>query len=186
MPLDLEGVDGLSNFAFICWQFDRTLAGSDHLMFLLRGDFSDEDLARYCVMMIDGRIGSINASIVGLQVSPAVMTRFLGRNSFFGWPCLHCGQCRVSMPSCEGCHFVHYCSRRCQRRGWPLHLSGCDAIRDAFGTGIWRRSHESSGTFRWGGRVSAYDYYVLKHLAEQLRLPQPELCTLWEYFSFVS
>ena len=104
MPLDLEGVHCLSNFAIICWQFNRGRA-LDHLMFLLRGDFSDEDLAGYCVMMINGRMGSINASI-GLQVSPAVMTRFLGRNSFFGWPCLHCGRCRVSMPSCEGCHFV--------------------------------------------------------------------------------
>ena len=71
-----------------------------------------------------------------------------------------CGRMGENYQTCQGCHFVRYCGKQCQRRHWKAgHRSSCSTIMFDH-----RRRRRAEHLAVWG-TLSGYDFDLWVHLA---------------------
>ena len=130
---------------------------------LLQGYFTDAELARYYVDMMNSRL-SIIITVRSLIVKHGTHDIRHICGSHRGWPCRNCGSSKA-MPHCQ-CEFTHYCDSTCQRTDWKRHKRECHTIKNQFGlrNGRLQQSGWNHQTYHKGGIVFRYDFAMLMHL----------------------
>jgi len=84
--------------------------------------------------------------------------------------CFNCGQLGNNYQKCEGCHFVRYCGKRCQRQHWKAgHRSSCSTIKFDH-----RRRRRAEHVAVWGA-ISGYDFDLWVHLAGRRLCALPQV-----------
>ena len=84
--------------------------------------------------------------------------------------CFNCGQLGNTYQTCEGCHCVRYCGKRCQRQHWKArHRSVCPTIK------FDRRRRRCAGCVEVWGTISGYDFDLRTHLAGQRACALPQV-----------
>ena len=155
------------NHALILSQTKADVFQGKMSIIILQGYFTDAELARYYVDMMNSRL-SVIITVWSLIVKHSThdIRRICG--SHRGWPCRNCGSSKA-MPHCQ-CEFTHYCDSTCQRIDWKRHKRECHDIKNQFGlrNGRLQQSGWNHQTYHKGGIVSGYDFDILMHLIRNL------------------
>ena len=84
--------------------------------------------------------------------------------------CFYCGRMGENYQKCQGCHFVRYCGKQCQRRHWKAgHRSSCSTIMFDH-----RRRRRAEHLAVWG-TISGYDFDLWAHLAGDRAREMPQI-----------
>ena len=84
--------------------------------------------------------------------------------------CFYCGRMGENYQKCQGCHFVRYCGKQCQRRHWKAgHRSSCSTIMFDH-----RRRRRAEHLAVWG-TLSGYDFDLWVHLAGDRAREMPQI-----------
>ena len=84
--------------------------------------------------------------------------------------CFNCGRLGNDYQKCEGCHFVRYCGKKCQRQHWKAgHRSSCSTVNFDH-----RRRRRAEHVAVWGV-ISGYDFDLWVHLAGERALALPQV-----------
>ena len=167
MPLAKIDVEAGMNHALILSQTIADVVQGQMRIILLQGFFTDADLARYYVDMMNSRLSTFT-SFRSLIVKRSMLDLRRICGSQRGWPCRNCGSSKA-LPHCQ-CEFTHYCDSVCQRTDWKRHKRECHAIKNQFGVrnGRLQQSGWNHQSYHKGGIVSRYDFTMLMHLTRNL------------------
>ena len=84
--------------------------------------------------------------------------------------CFYCGRMGENYQKRQGCHFVRYCGKQCQRRHWKAgHRSSCSTIMFDH-----RRQFRAEHLPVWG-TLSGYDFDLWVHLAGDRAREMPQI-----------
>ena len=129
MPIFTEE-NTIMKHALLLSQTKHQEGNGELVLSLLKGDFTEADLAGYYVNHLNNMLTLIETVLRFNKGMTAERARCV-LGTARGWPCRTCGS-RTATKYCR-CGFTHYCNSVCQSKDWKRHKKECGAIGQQFG-----------------------------------------------------